>query len=118
MAVKNTFRLSLKQFQLLLLLLLLLPFSATPLTFNFPSFPLNVTANISMEGDALPDGSLRLTKSAVDVQKNQASAEPPIANPSSSAKTPPENSLILHQVSRSPLTPAAAPNSVMGWPSS
>ncbi|XP_062015550.1 L-type lectin-domain containing receptor kinase IX.1-like [Rosa rugosa] len=72
MAVKNTFRLSLKQFQLLLLLLLLWPFSATPLTFNFPSFPLNVTANISMEGDALPDGSLRLTKSAVDVQKNQS----------------------------------------------
>ncbi|XP_024200257.1 L-type lectin-domain containing receptor kinase IX.1 [Rosa chinensis] len=72
MAVNNTLRLSLKQLQLLLLLLLLLPFSATPLTFNFPSFPLNVTANISMEGDALPDGSLRLTKSTVDVQWDQS----------------------------------------------
>ncbi|XP_062017637.1 L-type lectin-domain containing receptor kinase IX.1-like [Rosa rugosa] len=54
------------------LLLLLLPFSATPLTFNFSSFPPAVTNDIFMEGDAFPDGSLRLTKSAVDVQKNQS----------------------------------------------
>ncbi|XP_062016035.1 L-type lectin-domain containing receptor kinase IX.1-like [Rosa rugosa] len=66
MAVKNTFRLSLKQFQLLLLLLSLLPFSATPLTFNFPSFHPADTSHIFMEGDASPDGFLRLTKSAVD----------------------------------------------------
>ncbi|XP_004292023.1 PREDICTED: L-type lectin-domain containing receptor kinase IX.1-like [Fragaria vesca subsp. vesca] len=66
MAEKNTFRLSLKQFQMILLLLLVLPFSATPLTFNFSSFPPAVTNNISMEGDAFSDGSLRLTKSARD----------------------------------------------------
>ncbi|KAL6202103.1 hypothetical protein ACLB2K_025814 [Fragaria x ananassa] len=54
------------------LLLLLLPFSVTPLTFNFPSFPPAVTSNIFMEGDAFLDGFLRLTKSAVDVEKNQS----------------------------------------------
>ncbi|PRQ31175.1 putative concanavalin A-like lectin/glucanase domain-containing protein [Rosa chinensis] len=54
------------------LLLLLLPFSTTPLTFNFTSFPPAVTNDIFIEGDAFPDGSLRLTKSVVDVQKNQS----------------------------------------------
>ncbi|XP_004293018.1 PREDICTED: L-type lectin-domain containing receptor kinase IX.1-like [Fragaria vesca subsp. vesca] len=72
MAVRNTLRLSLKQFHLLLLLILLLPFSATPLTFNFPSFPPDVATNISMEGNASADGSLRLTKSALDQVLNMS----------------------------------------------
>ncbi|PRQ31172.1 putative protein kinase RLK-Pelle-L-LEC family [Rosa chinensis] len=68
MAVKNTFWLSLK-IQLLLLLFFFF-FSATPLTFNFPRFRPADTSNISMEGDASPDGSLRLTKSAIGEQLN------------------------------------------------
>ncbi|XP_050371600.1 L-type lectin-domain containing receptor kinase IX.1-like [Argentina anserina] len=63
MAVKSTLLLSLTQFHLHLLLFLVLPFSATPLTFNFPNFPPNVTSDILMEGNASADGSLRLTKS-------------------------------------------------------
>ncbi|XP_004293019.1 PREDICTED: L-type lectin-domain containing receptor kinase IX.1-like [Fragaria vesca subsp. vesca] len=66
MAVINRLRLSLNQFQLLILLSLLLPLFATSLTFNFPSFPPDVATNISMEGNASADGSLRLTKSALD----------------------------------------------------
>ncbi|KAK9938029.1 hypothetical protein M0R45_014789 [Rubus argutus] len=57
--------------QFLLLLLFLLIHSATPLTFNFSTFPTG-TSNISLEGDAYIDGFLRLTKSAVDVQQNQS----------------------------------------------
>ncbi|XP_050371599.1 L-type lectin-domain containing receptor kinase IX.1-like [Argentina anserina] len=72
MAVNSTLLLSLTQFQLHLLLFLVLPFSATPLTFNFPNFPPSVASDIFMEGNASADGSLRLTKSAVDVEKNQS----------------------------------------------
>ncbi|KAL6199108.1 hypothetical protein ACLB2K_028895 [Fragaria x ananassa] len=44
--------------------------SATPLTFNFPSFTQNDIVNISREGDAFIDNQfLRLTKSAQDQEK-------------------------------------------------
>ncbi|PRQ31121.1 putative protein kinase RLK-Pelle-L-LEC family [Rosa chinensis] len=55
--------------QFLLLLLFVLTLSATPLTFNFSSFPAN-TRTLFLEGDAFTDGSLRLTKSALDDARN------------------------------------------------
>ncbi|KAM2290060.1 hypothetical protein COP2_031646 [Malus domestica] len=59
-----------------LLLLKLLLFEvlpcATPLSFNFSSFPNGLT-NLFIEGDAFVDGMfLRLTKSAADISQNQS----------------------------------------------
>ncbi|ONI12614.1 hypothetical protein PRUPE_4G174800 [Prunus persica] len=53
----------------LLLLLFLLAPCATSLDFSFPTFPSGINT-LSLEGDASLDGFLRLTKSAVDDQKN------------------------------------------------
>ncbi|CAN6539625.1 unnamed protein product [Malus baccata var. baccata] len=71
-----------KQLQifLLLLLLFLLNPSATPLTFNFSSFP-PLTANISLEGDAYTDGFLRLTKSAADDNKTRSAGRATYSQP-------------------------------------
>ncbi|KAK9938024.1 hypothetical protein M0R45_014785 [Rubus argutus] len=66
MAVKIVLQLSLKQLQFLLLFFFLLSISATSLTFNFPSFPNAVTNNLTLQGNASLDGSLRLTTSALD----------------------------------------------------
>ncbi|KAM5586153.1 hypothetical protein ABKV19_005186 [Rosa sericea] len=60
-----------EQLQFLLLLLFVLILSATPLTFNFSSFPAN-TRTLVLEGDASIDGSLRLTKSAFDDAMNES----------------------------------------------
>ncbi|RXI03022.1 hypothetical protein DVH24_003100 [Malus domestica] len=54
-----------------LLLFQLLP-CATPLSFNFSSFPNGLT-NLFIEGDAFVDGTfLRLTKSAADIRQDQS----------------------------------------------
>ncbi|CAN6694312.1 unnamed protein product [Malus baccata var. baccata] len=54
-----------------LLLFELLP-CATPLSFNFSSFPNGLT-NLFIKGDAFVDGTfLRLTKSAADISQNQS----------------------------------------------
>ncbi|PRQ31115.1 putative protein kinase RLK-Pelle-L-LEC family [Rosa chinensis] len=58
-----------ERLQFLLVLLFVLTLSATPLTFNFSSFPAN-TRTLFLEGDAFTDGSLRLTKSALDDARN------------------------------------------------
>ncbi|RXI03025.1 hypothetical protein DVH24_003103 [Malus domestica] len=58
-------------FLLKLLLFELLP-CATPLSFNFSSFPNGLT-NLFIEGDAFVDGTfLRLTKSDADISQNQS----------------------------------------------
>ncbi|PRQ31130.1 putative protein kinase RLK-Pelle-L-LEC family [Rosa chinensis] len=72
MAVNTTVhQFSPERLQFLLLLLFVLTFSATPLTFNFSSFPAN-TRTLFLEGDASIDGSLRLTKSALDDVMNMS----------------------------------------------
>ncbi|CAL2254003.1 unnamed protein product [Prunus armeniaca] len=56
----------------ILLLLFLLAPCATSLDFSFPNFPNSIINNLSLEGDASLDGSLRLTKSALDPEKDHS----------------------------------------------
>ncbi|KAK9938021.1 hypothetical protein M0R45_014782 [Rubus argutus] len=77
MSVKIILQFSLKQLQFLLLFFILFSISATSLTFKFPSFPPAVTTNISFEGDAFLDDSLRLTKTGYGESVGRAAFHAP-----------------------------------------